>query len=78
MDGSDCNGCDGDDAPRGQTADIAGKWIAEISSPTLLEPAYARVTLERSGDTLSGPWGRVTVKGIHERSNGDDLTLYGR
>ncbi len=44
-------------------ADIAGKWTAEISSPTLLEPTYARVTLERSGDTLSGQWGRDTVKG---------------
>jgi acetamidase/formamidase len=29
----------------------------------LLEPAYARVSLERTGDTLTGMWGTETVKG---------------
>ena len=45
------------------TAEVAGKWVAEISSPTLLEPAYARVSLERTGDTLTGTWGTETVNG---------------
>jgi len=44
-------------------AEVAGRWVAEITSPMLLEPVYARVTLERSGDTLSGQWGSNTVKG---------------
>ena len=35
-------------------ADVSGKWVAEISGPGLLEPVYARVSLERSGDALSG------------------------
>src|ERR1700761_1363898 len=43
--------------------DVAGKWVAEITSPVLLEPAYARVSLERTGDALSGTWGSDTVKG---------------
>src|ERR1700733_8999449 len=49
--------------PFGATAQVAGKWVAEISSPMLLEPAYARVSLERTGDTLTGMWGTETVKG---------------
>jgi acetamidase/formamidase len=44
-------------------AEIAGKWVAEISSPVLLEPAYARVSLERTGDTLTGTWGSDIAKG---------------
>jgi amidase len=44
-------------------AEVAGNWVAEITSPVLLEPAYARVSLERTGDTLSGRWGSDTVKG---------------
>src|ERR1700743_1624360 len=50
-------------------AEIVGKWVAEVSSPTMLEPAYERVTLERTGDTLSGQWGRDTVKGTVSGSN---------
>jgi len=43
--------------PRVATAaDVAGKWVAEISSPTLLEPVYARVTLTNTGDSVSGSW----------------------
>jgi amidase len=48
---------------RATAAEIAGKWVAEISSPVLLEPAYARVSLERTGDTLTGTWGSDTIKG---------------
>ena len=44
-------------------ADVAGKWVAEVSGPMLLEPVYARVTLVQSGDTLTGTWGANTVKG---------------
>src|SRR5260370_27896234 len=44
-------------------AEIAGKWVAEVSGPMLLEPVYARVTLESTGDTVSGTWGSNTVKG---------------
>jgi amidase len=44
-------------------AEIAGKWVAEVSGPMLLEPVYARVTLETTGDTVSGTWGTNTVKG---------------
>jgi acetamidase/formamidase len=44
-------------------AEVTGKWVAEISSPMLLEPVYARVSLERAGDTLTGMWGNETVKG---------------
>lgn len=44
-------------------ADVPGQWIAEITGPTLLEPAYAHVTLERAGDALSGRWGVDTLKG---------------
>src|SRR5437763_16325912 len=44
-------------------AEIAGKWVAEVSGPMLLEPVYAHVTLESTGDTVSGTWGSNTVKG---------------
>jgi amidase len=47
----------------GISAAQAGKWVAEISSPTLLEPAYAHVTLENAGNTVTGTWGIDTVKG---------------
>src|ERR1700730_13485354 len=44
-------------------AEIAGKWVAEVSGPMRLEPVYAHVTLESTGDTVSGTWGSNTVKG---------------
>jgi amidase len=44
-------------------AEIAGMWVAEVSGPTLLEPVYAHVTLESTGDTVTGTWERNTVKG---------------
>jgi len=53
-------------------AEIEGKWVAEITGPMLLEPAYAHVTLERTGDTLSGVWGSNTLKGT---VNGSTLTI---
>ncbi|ADW71117.1 acetamidase/formamidase family protein [Granulicella tundricola] len=46
-----------------RAAETEGKWVAEVSGVTLLEPVYARVSLERSGDTLTGMWGSETVKG---------------
>jgi amidase len=49
-------------------AEIAGKWVAEVSGPMLLEPVFARVTLESTGDTLSGTWGSNTVKGSFKGS----------
>ncbi len=53
-------------------AEISGKWIAEVSSKTLLEPAYAHVTLEGTGDALGGTWGNDAVKGS---AKGSQLTL---
>src|SRR5258708_21816189 len=50
------------------SAEVAGKWVAEISSPVLLEPVYAHVSLERTGDALSGTWGSATVKGSVKNS----------
>jgi len=44
-------------------AEVAGKWVAEITSLNLLEPAYVRVSLERTGDAVSGAWGTSIVKG---------------
>ncbi|MGI4757757.1 MAG: acetamidase/formamidase family protein [Janthinobacterium lividum] len=44
-------------------AEVSGKWVAEMTGPGLLEPAYARVALDRSGDTLSGKWGENNLKG---------------
>jgi len=44
-------------------AEIAGRWIAEVSSKSLLEPAYAHVTLEGTGDSLTGTWGNDLIKG---------------
>ena len=44
-------------------AEVAGKWIAELTSPMLLEPAYIRVSLTRTGDAVSGVWGTETAKG---------------
>ena len=43
--------------------EVAGKWVAELTSATLLEPAYIRVVLARTGDAVSGTWGTQTVKG---------------
>jgi acetamidase/formamidase len=43
--------------------EVAGKWVAELTSPMLLEPAYLRVALERTGDAVTGAWGADTVKG---------------
>jgi acetamidase/formamidase len=56
----------------GLAAQTEGKWVAEITGPMLLEPLYARVTLERAGDTLSGMWGSDTVKGT---VNGSTVTI---
>lgn len=42
---------------------VAGRWIAEVSGPSLMEPAYAHVTLQASGETVSGTWGPNAVKG---------------
>src|SRR3984957_17034610 len=44
-------------------SEVAGKWVAELTSPTLLEPAYIRVVLARTGDAVSGTWGTEIVKG---------------
>src|ERR1700683_603920 len=44
--------------------EVAGKWVAELTSPTLLEPAYIRVVLAQTGDVLSGEWGTAIVKGM--------------
>src|SRR5215831_20395230 len=43
--------------------EVAGKWVAELTSPALLEPAYIRVVLTRTGDAVIGAWGTDTVKG---------------
>ena len=43
--------------------EVAGKWVAELTSPALLEPAYIRVVLARTADAESGAWGTQTVKG---------------
>lgn len=43
--------------------EVAGKWVAELTSPTILEPAYIRVVLARTGDAVSGAWGAEIVKG---------------
>ena len=53
-------------------AEIAGNWVAEVSGPMLLEPVYARVALNSTGDTLSGTWGNNTVKGTVK---GSQVTL---
>ena len=48
--------------------EVAGKWVAELTSATLLEPAYIRVVLERTGDAVSGAWGTEIVKGTGKGS----------
>jgi hypothetical protein len=53
-------------------AEVAGNWVAEVSGPMLLEPVYARVALESTGDTVSGTWGTNTVKGTVK---GSQVTL---
>ena len=59
--------------PCGATAaEIAGKWVAEVSSPSLLEPVYAHVILETTGDTVSGTWGSSAVRGS---AKGSQVTL---
>lgn len=54
--------------------DVASKWVAEVSSPMLLEPIYARVALQKSGDTLSGSWGTDSFRG-NVKGNSIDITL---
>jgi len=49
--------------------EVAGKWVAEVTSPTLLEPAYIRVVLARTGDAVSGAWGTEIVKGTVKGSS---------
>ncbi len=44
-------------------AEVAGKWVAELTSPTLLEPVYIRVVLDRTGDAVTSAWGTEMVKG---------------
>ena len=60
-------------------AEIAGNWVAEVTGPMLLEPVYTRVTLESTGNMVSGSWGSNTVKGSVK---GSQMTLtvtpYGR
>ncbi len=46
-----------------QAAEISGRYVAEVSGPGLLEPVYARVTLDRNGDALTGKWGDNNLKG---------------
>jgi len=53
-------------------ADLSGKWIAEITGPTLLEPAYAHVTLQNSANSLAGSWGADRISGSVK---GADLTF---
>jgi amidase len=53
-------------------AKVGGKWVAEIKGPMLLEPVYARVSLEQNGEALSGQWGTNTIKGTLQ---GSDVTL---
>ena len=53
-------------------AEITGNWVAEISGATLLEPVYARVTLEGTGDAMTGTWGSDTLKGS---AKGSQITL---
>jgi acetamidase/formamidase len=55
-----------------QAADPSGKWIAEITGPTLLEPAYAHVTLQNSATSLAGSWGTDTISGSVK---GADITF---
>jgi acetamidase/formamidase len=43
--------------------DVTGKWVAELTGSTLLEPAYTRVELARTGDSVIGTWGADNVKG---------------
>lgn len=51
---------------------VQGKWIAEITSPVLLEPAYAHVTLTATGDVVHGEWGKDAITGtIH----GSEISL---
>ena len=49
--------------PGAGRAEVAGKWVAELTSPVLLEPAYMRVSLTRTGDAVTGAWGTEMVKG---------------
>lgn len=58
--------------PSAHAADVAGRWVAEVTSSVLLEPAYAHVTLSQAGDVITGMWGTNTIKGSLK---GADLTL---
>ncbi|HTF62631.1 MAG TPA: acetamidase/formamidase family protein [Edaphobacter sp.] len=53
-------------------ADLSGKWIAEITGPTLLEPAYAHVKLQNSTNSLAGSWGADRISGSIK---GADITF---
>ena len=57
---------------RAFAADDTGKWVAQISGDMLLEPVYARVTLQQAGDSLTGSWGTSIVKGT---AKGTAVTL---
>lgn len=48
---------------RASAIDVAGKWVAEVSGAMLLEPVYARVSLQQAGDVLTGAWGTSTFQG---------------
>src|SRR5215472_3964804 len=58
--------------PGAGRGEVAGKWVAELTSPALLEPAYIRVVLARTGDAVSGTWGAEIVKGT---VNGSTVSL---
>jgi amidase len=49
-----------------------GKWVAEITSPVLLEPLYVHVTVYHNGDILTGTWANDAIKGSLK---GNNLTL---
>jgi hypothetical protein len=50
-------------APSVGRGEVVGRWVAELTSPTLLEPEYIRVVLERTGEAVTGVWGTEIVKG---------------
>lgn len=49
--------------PAANAAGPAGKWVAEITSPALLEPLYVHVTVEGTGAAVTGTWANDTLKG---------------
>lgn len=46
-----------------RAAATEGKWVAEITSPVLLEPLFVHVTLNGTGDAVAGTWANDTLKG---------------